>query len=91
MKHPHRVTERKGARRIAADTQCLLGSEGKLWRMKQPTFSIWRNMMTMDGAPMSTLGLAVAGFTIDLGDGAPHAKALQARIPRIVGASAAKE
>ena len=44
-----------------------------------------------NGAPMSTLGLAVAGFRIGLGDGAPQVKALQALIPRIVGASAAEE
>ena len=31
----------------------------------------------IDGVPMPTLGLVVAGFMIDLGDSAPQAKALQ--------------
>ena len=31
----------------------------------------------MKGVPMSTLGLVVAGFMIDLGDSAHQAKALQ--------------
>jgi hypothetical protein len=77
MKHLHRVTERRGARRIAADSQCLLGSESRLWMMKQLTYSTWRSTKMMDDVPMSTLGLVVAGFMIDLGDSAPQAKALQ--------------
>ena len=91
MKHLHRAIERRGAREIAADTLCLIGSEGKWGMMKKPTQSIWKSVKRMDSAPMSMLGLVGAGFMTGLGEGIPQVKALQAQTLMTTGARAEED